>query len=419
VSARAHVDPGAIPPAALWICQTLQARGHRAWVVGGCVRDHLLGRPVADWDVCTSARPDVLMAVFPKAIPTGIAHGTVTVVRDRAHYEVTTLRGDGDYADGRRPDAVRFLDDIDEDLARRDFTVNAIAYDPLARELADPFDGRGDIHRRTLRAVGDPLKRFGEDGLRVLRGARFVATLGFTLHPETEAAIAPSLDVFRRVSAERVRDEWMKAMKAPAPSHAFAVMRRTGILGVTAPALAALPDAAWRDALAALDGCDGPAALRVAALLHPLADALPTVDAWLKQYRYSNEERAVMLHALKHHRTPSADLDGAALRRWLRAVGVEHLDAVFLLARTVAALGEGAHEVAALEARARAALAAGVVLSTRDLAVDGAALMAHLGIPPSRRLGELLTQLLERVTDDPALNEREALLDLARSLIAG
>jgi tRNA nucleotidyltransferase (CCA-adding enzyme) len=418
VSARAHVDPGAIPHAALWICETLKARGHRAWVVGGCVRDHLLGRPVADWDVCTSARPDVLMSLFPKAIPTGIAHGTVTVVRDRAHYEVTTLRGDGDYADGRRPDAVRFLDDIDEDLARRDFTVNAIAYDPLARELADPFDGRGDIHRRTLRAVGDPLKRFGEDGLRVLRGARFVATLGFSLHPDTEAAITPSLDVFRRVSAERVRDEWMKAMKAPAPSLAFAVMRRSGILGVTAPGLAALSGGAWADALAALDGCDGPAALRVAALLHPLADALPAVDLWLKQYRFSNEERAVILHALRHHRTPPGDLDPVALRRWLRAVGVEHLDAVFTLARCVAALGEGAHEVTTLESRAREALAAGVALGTRDLAVDGAALMAHLGIPPSRRLGELLAQLLERVTDDPSLNERGALLDLARSLTA-
>lgn len=425
MSARAQVDPSAIPSAALAICESLRAKGHRAWIVGGCVRDHLLGREVADWDVCTSALPDALLAIFPKAVPTGIAHGTVTVIREGAHYEVTTLRGDGDYADGRRPDRVRFLSDINEDLARRDFTVNAIAYDPIDRVLVDPFEGRLDLDRRVLRAVGDPRRRFNEDGLRVLRGARFVATLGFELDAETEAAIEPSLSVYRRVSPERVRDEWMKAMRAARPSRAFAVMRRTGILRETHPALAELDATRWQLALSALDGCEGAPALRVAALLHPLVDpptddaARARVDEWLRRYRFSNDERALIAHVLAHRALPSPEVDDASLRRWLRSIGAAHLDPLFALAACVAA-GEGrADEVSRLAARARAALAVGFALSTRDLAVDGATLMSALGLAPSKRLGELLSALLEYVTDDPARNVRDALIARARSLHDG
>jgi tRNA nucleotidyltransferase (CCA-adding enzyme) len=260
---RDDVDPEAIPGDARAICAALGAAGHGAWVVGGCVRDHLLGRAVSDWDVCTSARPEEVVRLFPRSIPTGMAHGTVTVVRGGAHYEVTTLRGEGTYSDGRRPDTVHFLDDVRDDLARRDFTVNAIAYDPLQHRLVDPFGGRDDLRAGLLRAVGDALQRFREDGLRVLRGARFVASLGFTLEPDTEAAITGALDVFQRVSAERVRDEWMKTLKAPRPSGAFRVMHRRGILGLVAPAL---------DALAAQPSHRAPA-------LDGLSHALNMIDA--------------------------------------------------------------------------------------------------------------------------------------------
>src|SRR5262249_10771287 len=162
-------------------------------------RDLLLGRVANDWDIATDARPDELLRTFPRAVPTGIEHGTITVVRDGHHYEVTTLRGEGTYSDGRRPDWVDFVDDITADLARRDFTVNAIAVDPVDGKLIDPHGGRADLGRKVLRAVGNPLERFSEDGLRVLRAARFVATLEFTLDPSTEQAIAPTLDTFRKV----------------------------------------------------------------------------------------------------------------------------------------------------------------------------------------------------------------------------
>ncbi len=409
---RTVFDRAAIPAPAMEICATLRADGHGAWVVGGCVRDHLLGREVADWDLCTSARPERVMKLFARTIPTGIAHGTVTVVREGEHFEVTTLRGDGEYTDGRRPDAVRFLDDIADDLARRDFTVNAIAYDPVGDALVDPHGGLDDLHRRLLRAVGDPALRFGEDGLRVLRGARFTASLGFDLEPATEAAIPGALGVFRRVSPERVREEWMKALKAPAPSRAFAVMARTGILGVTIPALNAAGGdaAAWERSLAAVDACPGPATSRLAALLHTV-DA-KALDAWLKATKFSNEERATVV-ALRRGlplQSPGAWSD-ADVRRWLRAVGREVVAPLL----DVAAAVHGEASLEGLRARVAAALAAGVPLAVGELAIDGNALMAALGMAPSRALGTLLAGLLDHVLADPSRNTPEALLALARS----
>src|SRR3984885_5258458 len=154
-----------VPPDVIDLCERLRSRGKRAWIVGGCVRDLMLGRIAADWDIATDARPKELLSIFPRAIPTGIEHGTVTVVVNKRHYEVTTLRGEAAYSDGRHPDAVHFVDDITADLARRDFTVNAMAVDPADGKLIDPFDGRKDLEAKVLRAVGDPVERFSEGGL--------------------------------------------------------------------------------------------------------------------------------------------------------------------------------------------------------------------------------------------------------------
>ncbi len=412
---RDTFDPAAIPAAAQAICEALRADGHGAWVVGGCVRDHLLDRPVNDWDICTSARPERVMQIFPRTIPTGIDHGTITVVRERVHYEVTTLRGDGDYTDGRRPDAVRFLDDIADDLARRDFTVNAIAYDPVAQELVDPHGGLDDLHRGLLRAVGDPAKRFGEDGLRVLRGARFTAALGFDLEPATEAAIPGALEVFRRVSAERVREEWIKALKAPSPSRAFDAMARTGILGVTLPVLSTTSDdASWARSLAAVDACPLPVTSRLAALLH--AVDLATLDAWLKATKFSNDERATVLLLLRSqpHGSPGEWSD-ADVRRWLQGVGRDAARPTL----DVAAALRGEAALGGLRARVETALAEGVALTTGDLAIDGNSLMTELAMRPSRELGDLLKWLLEQVIDDPSRNTRDALVTLARAHRAG
>lgn len=213
-----------VPQDVVEICQTLRQSGFQAWVVGGAVRDAIMGKEPHDWDVATDANPEMVQKIFPKTIPTGIEHGTITVRVNHESYEVTTFRGDGSYTDGRRPDGVRFLQTIEEDLARRDFTINAIAYDPLTGVFADPFRGREDIENKVLRAVGNPEQRFAEDGLRCLRAARFAATLEFSIHSETLAAIPLTVSSYRAVSAERIRDEWLKAMKAPASTASVVIV---------------------------------------------------------------------------------------------------------------------------------------------------------------------------------------------------
>jgi tRNA nucleotidyltransferase (CCA-adding enzyme) len=267
----------AIPAEVIEICGRLRSLGHGAWVVGGCLRDALIGREPGDWDIATSAKPSEVMRAFRRVVPTGIEHGTVTVLLNRGHYEVTTLRREGSYSDRRRPDNVVFIEELKEDLARRDFTVNAFAFDPLTAAVEDPFGGLEDLGRRILRSVGDPRRRFSEDGLRVLRAARLTATLQFELESETALAIADCLDALRAVSHERVRDEWLKAMNAQRPSQAFEIMREYGILKVICPDLLEEVGCVqnrchaydvWQHTMLCIDATPNDPVLRLAALLH-------------------------------------------------------------------------------------------------------------------------------------------------------
>src|SRR5512138_3385565 len=234
--ARARAD---LPPPVEKVLRALGAAGHRSWIVGGAVRDLLLRRErgEADFDVATPATPEQVGALFRRVVPTGVEHGTVTVVLGDEPIEVTTFRGEGAYVDGRRPASVTFHADLEADLARRDFTMNALAWDPLAPEFRDPFGGRADIARRIVRAVGDPEARFGEDGLRAMRAVRFAAQLGYGLHRATRAAIPGALDVVRKVSVERISEELARLVVAPHAHRALELMRRTGLLGVVLPAL--------------------------------------------------------------------------------------------------------------------------------------------------------------------------------------
>jgi tRNA nucleotidyltransferase (CCA-adding enzyme) len=442
-----------VPPDVIALCERLRSKGKRAWIVGGCVRDLLLGRVAADWDVATDARPKELLAIFPRAIPTGIDHGTVTVVQQGQHYEVTTLRGEGTYSDGRRPDWVEFVDDISADLARRDFTVNAMAIDPVDGQVIDPFDGRGDLQRGVLRAVGNARERFAEDGLRVLRAARFVATLELELDPETRAAIPLTLETYRKVAMERVRDEWVKAMKARAPSRAFEVMRETGILGITCPELLEGVDLAqnrfhaydvWRHGLACMDACNADPILRIAALLHDVGK--PRTRAWSEKtadytfydhdrvgaeiaepiaarLRFSNDDRLRIVSLVQHHLFHYSDeWSDTAVRRWIRRVGPDRVADLYVLNDAdVRAKGRDFEPdlaaLAALKAHVARVIAQGAALSTRDLKLNGHDLIRELAIRPGPVIGQILDALLEAVTSDPALNEREALLALARELL--
>lgn len=443
-----------VPQDVVELCGRLRANGKGAWIVGGCVRDLLLGRPINDWDIATNALPPELLRIFPRAIPTGIEHGTVTVVRGSRHFEVTTLRGEGTYTDGRHPDWVTFVDDITADLSRRDFTANAMAVDLSDGRLIDPFDGQGDLERSILRAVGDPFARFAEDGLRVLRAARFVATLELSLDAATESAVAPNLGTFRRVAHERIRDEWLKAMKARQPSRAFEVMRRTGILEAICPELMAEVGLeqnrwhafdAWRHTMECLDACPGDPILRLAALLHDVGK--PPTRAWSEKtsdytfydhdrvgaeiaesivgrLRLSNDERSRVVDLVRHHLFHyEADWSDAAVRRWIRRVGLERIDDLFALNVADAhAKGRDCTEdiasISALKGRVEQVLSQGTALRASDLAINGHDLMKELGLGPGRLIGELLGALLEDVLTDPAVNEREKLLALARERIA-
>jgi tRNA nucleotidyltransferase (CCA-adding enzyme) len=412
----------AVPANVRQVCATITAAGHQAVTVGGAVRDALLGREPGDWDVATSARPEDVMQLFRHTIPTGLQHGTVTVVTGRgieSHVEVTTYRGEGAYTDARRPDHVVFGVPLVEDLARRDLVVNAIAYDPAKHELIDPFDGREDIAAKRLRAVGNAVDRFTEDGLRVMRAVRFAAQLEFDLDPATEAGIAPALPSLAKVSRERVSVELRKMLDTREPSRGFAPARRTGIIASILPALdAAIADEAeW---LARIDRAD--AAVRLAALLVPLQakDApaqrldrktIKDVGELLRALKFSNEESdvAALLVGVAHA-TCESSWTAANVRRLLAELPRD------VRAQAVALWQSEAVPCTQLIGHARQILDERQPLAVGDLAIGGKDLIGALHMKPGPALGRILTKLLDLVLDDPARNTRDALLAEAQRL---
>jgi tRNA nucleotidyltransferase (CCA-adding enzyme) len=455
------MDPTFIPDDVLGVCRRLREAGHEAHLVGGGVRDLVLGRPPKDFDVATSALPEQVMQLFGQAfaIPTGLQHGTVTVLTgpppDGRPVEVTTFRGEGVYLDGRRPSEVRFEKKLREDLARRDFTMNAIAYDPLTGVVSDPFDGQGDLGRRLVRAVGDPVERFLEDGLRPMRAVRQATQLGFSIDPPTLNAIPQALTSFRKVSAERIRDELTRLLTAPAPSRGVELMRQTGLLAVVIPELLEGVGCAqnryhrfdvYGHTLATLEAADSDLVLRLGALLHDVGkprarqpkEGAPgeytfyrheqvgaeMADTITRRLKLSNVDRErVCLLVANHLFYYSPEWTDGAVRRFIRRVGHEHLPALLAL-READIVGRGMgedpqEETRELRHRIAEVTAANAALTVKDLAVDGRDVMGVLGWPPGRHVGQALTALLERVLDAPELNSRQRLLALLPEVVAG
>ncbi|MDH4141892.1 MAG: HD domain-containing protein [Chloroflexota bacterium] len=441
----------AVPAAVLRLLQTLWDAGHAAYVVGGSVRDVLMGRPATDWDLATSALPDEVESLFTDTLYEN-AFGTVAVGTDDpaiGEVEITTFRSDHDYADFRRPHRVEFSDSIALDLARRDVTVNAIAWGAPAGEaphIVDPFGGQDDIAAALLRTVGDPLARFEEDALRMLRVVRFAATLGFWVDSATLAGMTARADRVRHVSGERIAMELARLLAAPVPSIGLRLMSDTGLLGIISPDLAlqrGIPqnkidgEDLWDHTLRAVDAAAvEPPYIRMAALLHDIGkpatmadgrflghDAVGAdrADELLERLRWPRQERDRIVHVIRNHMYGyEPTWSDAAVRRFIAKVGREALDDLFLL-READNVGSGRPRdgggLAEIRERVAQQLAAGVVLDLHDLDIDGDVLMAELGLSPSPRVGALLHALLERAVADPTVNRRDRLLALARSLL--
>jgi putative nucleotidyltransferase with HDIG domain len=443
------------PDSVLSVLGELWAAGHAAYVVGGSLRDVLLGHEPLDWDLATSARPEAIQAVFPGAVYEN-RFGTVGVPAGDDTLEVTTFRSDHDYADFRRPHRVEFGDTIEVDLARRDFTVNAMAWGAPAPGrpdgatvpgLVDPHGGVADLERRTLRAVGDPGVRFREDALRMLRAVRLAATLDFSIEAATLAAIREHAPLAAHLSGERLGAELERLLAAPTPSAGLDLLAGTGLLGVLSPELAAqrgipqnkIPgDDLWSHTTRTVDAvaADRPI-VRLAALLHDIGKPATMADghfhghdavgadlaqAFLGRIRVPRVDADRVVHLIRNHMfTYDPTWGDAGIRRFIRRIGRQDLDALFAL-READNLGSGlkteAHGLAELRARVASQLEGPVVLERGDLVVDGDDLMAELGIAPGPGLGRLLDELLERAIADPSINERARLLDVARSLVA-
>ena len=386
-----------VPTPVLEVVSGLQAGGFRAFLVGGCVRDMLRGQPPKDFDVASSARPEDVQKLFKKVIPTGIEHGTVTVVLKGAHVEVTTFRAEAEYTDGRRPSKVEFHEDIAADLARRDFTMNAIAWNPSTQELVDPFGGQADLERRIVRCVRDATERFSEDGLRPLRAVRFATVLDFTLDPPTEAAIPRTLAVFRKVAAERVHQEFIKLLLAPSATTGLRLLASTGLLD------AFLPQAA-RAEFDAVGRAPKDEAIRMALLL--LGQAQPR--ELMIRLKFPNRTAEDVAALVLRSELPQGDVSDAQLRRWLSKLEAVRAAPLLSLHEARGSLPSG------LRQRVEAVLATNPPLTTRQLALDGKAIMTALGTGPSPAIGHATRHLLEKVLDDPSLNSMEALTSLLK-----
>lgn len=437
-----------LPEKVKHIINTIQAAGFDAYAVGGCVRDSLLGRTPSDWDITTSASPAQVKSLFPRTVDTGIQHGTVTVLLEKEGFEVTTYRIDGEYEDGRHPKEIHFTASLTEDLKRRDFTINAMAYNE-EHGLVDVFDGMGDLQKGIIRCVGNPEERFTEDALRMMRAIRFSAQLGYVIEEKTKEAIRELAPTLNRISAERIQTELIKLMVSPHPDY-LRVAYDTGVTRVFFPEWDKAMETpqnhphhcynVGEHILHSLLEVPPDKILRLAMLLHDIAKpAVLTIDdsgvthfhghaqageemsrEILRRLRMDNDTinkvcRLVRFHDYGNGVAP----DKRIVRRAVNKIG-EDLFPSLLLVRKADILAQSTYlreeklkRLAAWEKCYEEVIRAGECVSLKTLAVTGRDLIAA-GVAPGRKLGEILDGLLQEVLEDPAKNNREYLL--ARAL---
>lgn len=431
-----------IPAGAEQILHRLEEKGFEAYVVGGCVRDSLLGREPHDWDITTSATPQQVKQIFPRTVDTGLKHGTVTVLLDREPYEVTTYRIDGDYLDGRHPSGVTFTRNLREDLQRRDFTINAMAYSD-SRGLQDCFGGLADLEKSLIRAVGDPEKRFGEDALRIMRAVRFAAQLGYAVEEETLRAMKALAPTLSRISAERIAAELEKLLVSPHPEM-IRMAWESGITAVVLPEFDRCMETTQNNphhcysvgehTIHSLLQARRDRVLRLTMLLHDFGKpACKTTDdkgidhfyghpeksaalanQILRRLKYDNDTRRAVVRLVRFH-DRKVRLTKPGVRKAVMEIG-EDLFPLFLevkdadlYAQSLYQRQEKVEEMAEIRRLYAQILEAGDCLSLRDLAVSGDDLIAA-GMQPGKELGRVLQDMLRDVVDVPAHNDRDYLL---------
>ena len=432
-----------IPEKVNIVVNRLAEAGFEAYVVGGCVRDAILGREANDWDITTNAKPEQVKALFPRTVDTGIQHGTVTVMLGRDGFEVTTYRIDGEYADSRHPKEVIFTPSLLEDLKRRDFTINAMAYNDKDG-LVDAFDGLGDLKRRQIRCVGNPEERFTEDALRILRAVRFSAQLDFEIEEQTKAAISKFAPNLEKISAERIQVEVVKLLTSDHPE-VWRTVYETGISAVILPEF----DACMRTpqnnphhcycvgehTLRALEYVEADKVLRLAVLLHDIGKpAMRTTDAEgidhfvghndlgeemanaiLRRLKFDNETRKRVKHLVKVHDYRQIAPNQKGVRRAVFKIGEDafadylKVRRADILAQNPAMQAEKLADLAQVEAFYQKILEEQNCLSLKDLAVTGKDLI-EAGVKPGPQLGEILNRLLALVIEEPQNNTKAYLL---------
>ena len=420
--------------------------GHRLYIVGGAVRDHLLGRKNSDYDFCTDAKPEEVIPMFRRVIPTGIKHGTVTVLFKGDSFEVTTFRTEGAYSDQRHPDSVTFVTDLSEDLSRRDFTVNAFAADCLDGSIIDLFDGMKDLKAKTIRAIGNPRERFEEDALRLMRLARFCSKLGFEPDPDTKQAATQLSASISNVSQERIYDELSKILMTEKPTVGLRLLEDIGVLEHILPELTECrrieqTKVGATDVLEHIYNTVDAAAhfnysynVRLAALLHDIAKPQTMIinpygimrffghdiksaqmaRVVMRRLKCSNQLTDTVCNLIENHMVKYRDnwTDGA-VKRFIKRVGKENINELFELQWCDQIASEGKSKVEEYDPFIRRIKELeNQPMSVRDLAVNGEDLSAA-GIPKSKVMGDILEELLEMVIDYPSLNDKETLINQA------
>lgn len=437
-----------MPQAVHFLIERLEREGCEAYAVGGCIRDRLLGREPKDWDVCTSAHPLRVLEIFSDlpVIPTGIKHGTLTVIVEGRPYEVTTFRKDGDYQDGRRPASVDFVDALEEDLARRDFRINAIAYNEK-RGLQDPFGGREDIEKKLLRTVGSPRLRFSEDYLRMIRAVRFAAGLNFEPEEEMMGQIRELAPKIRKISAERIRQELLRMLDSPHSLRAIRLLEGSGLLRQILPELSACIGVeqnhplhgkdVYEHTLEVLENLgEAPVLLKLAALFHDIGKpktkssdekgidhfyAHEQVGAQmsreiLSRLRFSNDEIELVTSLVLHH-AYHPEGRRAAVKRFIRKVGKDRLGFLLELQsadiRTRSGREDALRQQESLGAMIEDIFSAEEPMAMGDLALSGKDLLA-MGYVQGKEIGRIKESLMQHVLEHPEDNEKEILGRIVR-----